>query len=248
MTDEPQPKEKEATIGLPLLAKVQQALKVDKSLKNEFAGFNYRNAEQILEAVKPLLGKSVITLDDTIKEVGGRIYVEAAATFFGADGKNVRVTAYAREQDQKKGMDEAQVTGSASSYARKYALCGLLAISAGDDVDAHDNRDEGQRPKLANPYHAANVNRSATVVSGRNAAPDASDKQKNFYRSLVAKAGLQPNNAWVATAKIDEMKQVIDGLLAGKGDLSHQFTPEQTELLPDAPASSDEIDLSGIDF
>lgn len=134
-----------------LLNKIQRELKVPKSQFNAFAKYNYRNCEDILEAVKPLLGEGTLTLSDEIVQLGERFYVKATATLHepavlkeGGDPKVVffqptSVTAYAREALDKKGMDEAQITGAASSYARKYALCGLFAIDDGEDADKEDN-------------------------------------------------------------------------------------------------------------
>lgn len=117
------------------LEAIQKSLKAPKGQMNKFGGYRYRSCEDILEAVKPLLNGAVVTLSDTIREVGGRVYVEAEATFI--DGENsVTVTAYAREAETKKGMDESQITGAASSYARKYALNGLFLIDDTKDADA----------------------------------------------------------------------------------------------------------------
>jgi len=113
------------------LSEVQQQLKAPKSQMNKFGGYRYRSCEDILTAVKPLLGDEPLTLSDEMVEVGGRVYVRATATYAG-----VSVTAYAREAEVKKGMDTAQITGSASSYARKYALNGLFAIDDTRDADA----------------------------------------------------------------------------------------------------------------
>lgn len=121
------------------LQSIQQELKAPKGQYNSFGKYKYRSAEDILEAVKPLLGKhdAQLTLSDTIKEIGGRVYVEATATF--TDGTDtVTVTAYAREPDEKKGMDPSQVTGTASSYARKYALNGLFLIDDTKDADTDE--------------------------------------------------------------------------------------------------------------
>ena len=116
------------------LIKIQQELKAPKNQKNSFGGYVYRSCEDILEAVKPLLGDSLLTLSDDIVEVGGWIYVKATATF--TDGtKSISVTAFARETETKKGMDASQITGSASSYARKYALNGLFLIDDTKDAD-----------------------------------------------------------------------------------------------------------------
>lgn len=130
--------ETEWTPTLPAkLVNIQAELKAPKGQYNSFGGYKYRSCEDILEAVKPLLRTFglYITISDTIEEVGGRIYVKATATI--SDGENqISTTAYAREAETKKGMDESQVTGTASSYARKYALNGLLAIDDTKDADA----------------------------------------------------------------------------------------------------------------
>lgn len=126
------------------LAAVQQEVKAPKNQKNTHLKFNYRSAEGILEAVKPILQKygATICLSDEIVEKNGRTYVMATAVFLDPDkdGKAIQVTAYAREADSKPGLDVAQVTGSASSYARKYALNGLLLLDdAKQDPDTEEN-------------------------------------------------------------------------------------------------------------
>lgn len=123
------------------LAAVQQELKAPKDKKNTFGGYTYRSAEGILEAVKPVLKKydSSIILFDTIEATGGRIYVKATAQFVDTkEGSQISVTAYAREAETKRGMDESQITGTASSYARKYALNGLLLIDDTKDADTDE--------------------------------------------------------------------------------------------------------------
>lgn len=121
------------------LSKIQKELKAPKNQRNEFANFNYRSCEDILEAVKPLLNGLVLTIHDEIVHIDGRWYVKATARLW--DGKDVcEVSAYAREADKKTGMDAAQVTGATSSYARKYALNGLFAIDDTKDADTQDNR------------------------------------------------------------------------------------------------------------
>lgn len=132
------------------LQNIQQELKAPKSQLNKFGGYNYRSAEDILEAVKPLLAKhkAQLVLTDEIVEVGGRVYVRARAEF--TDGKEaVAVTAYAREPEEKKGMDASQITGTASSYARKYALNGLFLIDDTKDADTDEFRQQTtqQQPK-----------------------------------------------------------------------------------------------------
>lgn len=123
------------------VAKIQQELKAPKNQINKFGGYKYRSCEDILEAVKPLLGELVLTVRDDIVEVGGRVYIKATATI--TDGTNkIENTAFAREAESKKGMDESQITGASSSYARKYALNGLLCIDDTKDADATNTHDE----------------------------------------------------------------------------------------------------------
>lgn len=121
------------------LHEIQQKLKAPKSQFNAFGKYNYRNCEDILEALKPLLGDSVLTLSDEIVQVGERYYVKATAEFRMQGDTFMSATAYARESDDKKGMDAAQITGAASSYARKYALNGLFLIDDTKDADHEDN-------------------------------------------------------------------------------------------------------------
>lgn len=119
---------------------IQSELKAPKGQYNSFGKYNYRSCEDILEGVKPLLAKHglVLTIQDGIELIGDRYYVKATATI--TDGKeNVSTSAYARESLDKKGMDASQVTGATSSYARKYALNGLLAIDDTKDADTMDN-------------------------------------------------------------------------------------------------------------
>lgn len=129
------------------LIKIQHQLKAPKGQMNKFGGYKYRSCEDILEALKPLLAENncYVTINDTIELIGDRVYVKAVATI--ANGKeSVSAQAYAREAQSKKGMDEAQVTGSASSYARKYALNGLFAIDDTKDSDATNTH--GSRQQL----------------------------------------------------------------------------------------------------
>lgn len=125
------------------LIKIQNELKAPKNQRNNFGNYNYRNAEDILEAVKPLLfaNKCSLILTDTIELIGTRYYVKATARF--SNGKDaLEVTAYAREEETKKGMDGSQITGASSSYARKYALNGLFLIDDTKDSDATNKHDK----------------------------------------------------------------------------------------------------------
>lgn len=136
------------------LAKVQQALKAPKDQRNNFGNYNYRSCEGILEAVKPLLAKNelALTLSDEMVEVGSRVYVKATATVYKTGANvpveidRVSVSAYAREEEVKKGMDSSQITGAASSYARKYALNGLFCIDDNRDSDATNTHGKDDTP------------------------------------------------------------------------------------------------------
>ena len=119
---------------------IQHKLKAPKGQYNSFGKYNYRSCEDILEGVKPLLKEHNLALliDDEIVQIGERYYVKATAKI--TDGREfVSATAYAREPDIKKGMDESQITGATSSYARKYALNALLCIDDTKDADTMDN-------------------------------------------------------------------------------------------------------------
>lgn len=120
------------------LIAIQSELKAPKSQFNKFGGYKYRKAEDILEAVKPLLNKQkcTLTITDDIVMVGNRIYVKATATIKSEKGECEATTGWAREEETKKGMDGSQITGASSSYARKYALNGLFAIDDNQDSDA----------------------------------------------------------------------------------------------------------------
>lgn len=123
------------------LITIQSELKAPKTQVNNFGGYKYRKAEDILEAVKPLLAKQkcTLTITDDIVMVGNRIYVKATATIKNEKGEVETSTGLAREEESKKGMDASQITGASSSYARKYALNGLLAIDDNADSDTTNN-------------------------------------------------------------------------------------------------------------
>lgn len=130
------------------LVKIQNELKAPKSKFNKFGGFHYRSAEDIQAAVKPLLQKYNLnlTISDCIEEIGGRVYVKSICILQKESGEVVAdVAAYARETEEKKGMDVSQITGSASSYARKYALAGMFLC---DDVPDADSKEEQKESKL----------------------------------------------------------------------------------------------------
>ena len=136
------------------LINIQADLKAPKNQRNSFGGYNYRSAEDILEAVKPILKKEKCTLiiSDEIVSIADRVYVKATAILKNEKGETEITSAYAREPISKKGQDESQVTGAASSYARKYALNGLFCIDDTKDADALNvNKEYTQQPQVQQP-------------------------------------------------------------------------------------------------
>ena len=133
------------------LMKVQSKLKAPKGQYNSFGKYSYRSCEDILEALKPLLAEveAIVNVSDEVKLIGDRFYVEATAMFLDCEtGDSVVARASAREDETKKGMDLAQVTGSVSSYARKYALNGLFAIDDNKDSDATNTHNKDIKPNM----------------------------------------------------------------------------------------------------
>jgi len=132
-----------------VLSKIQKEMKAPKSQFNAFGKYKYRSCEDILEAVKPFLNGTVLYISDEMVLIGERYYIKATATLRNGD-EAVSVTAYAREEAEKKGMDSSQITGAASSYARKYALNGLFLIDDTKDSDATNEHGKGagdEKPK-----------------------------------------------------------------------------------------------------
>lgn len=158
---------------------IQSELKAPKSQFNKFGGYKYRKAEDILEAVKPLLNKQkcTLTITDDIVMVGNRIYVKATATIKNEKGEYETTTGWAREEETKKGMDGSQITGASSSYARKYALNGLFAIDDNADSDTTNDgqhqeakqQTQTQQPAAQQPassqYHPSDLNEGLGYLS-----------------------------------------------------------------------------------
>lgn len=160
------------------LMQIQTEIKAPKNLYNSFGKYSYRNAESICEAVKPFLEefKCSLVLEDEIVEVGGRVYVKATATLMDNEGDSISVSAYAREPFEKKGMDDSQITGATSSYARKYALNGLFLLDDTKDADSEE-------------YHVQQAKADAPKTSAE-ANDKCSDKQVKFIESLISKKGM----------------------------------------------------------
>lgn len=173
------------------LLKVQTELKAPKKRHNGFADYNYRSCEDILESAKPLLKEvgAVILLKDRVEEIAGRWYIVATAVFVDAtNGERVEVEASARETAARPKFDDAQLTGAASSYARKYALSGLLGVDDGADVDA--------LPDSGNNGHASGAGKAA---AGPKKSLDA-DGQKKSSAAAAPKTAPAPRPAKQAAA------------------------------------------------
>ncbi len=186
---------------------IQTKLKAPKNLFNKFGNYKYRNAEGILEAVKPLLAeyKCYLTIKDDITLVGDRYYVKATATLVDceSDGE-VSNNALAREEAEKKGQDSSQTTGSASSYARKYALNGLFLLDDTKDADTDEVHEE-TTPKAEKPK--SNANKESTQEPD---APKATAKQIGDMKAYALKLGVDINKLLEAVkrSRLEELTTV----------------------------------------
>jgi hypothetical protein len=160
---------------------IQTTLNAPKNLYNSFGKYSYRNLEGILSGIKPLLKETgcTFTLSDTMVEVGGRVYVEAEATIHFADD-SLSVRGYAREEENKKGMDSSQLTGSTSSYARKYAANGLFAIDDTIDADGYNTHDK----EVVKPSKESKPSTKATI-SNIEAVKNMMEKDKDATIKLL---------------------------------------------------------------
>lgn len=168
------------------LMRIQTELKAPKNQFNSFGKYNYRSQEDILEALKPLLEKhkAAINISDEITLIGVRYYVKATATLIDIEKEDkVEVSAYAREDETKKGMDLSQLTGSTSSYARKYALNGLFAIDDTKDSNYTNKHDAGAKDKPK-----ANVDEDKQAIVDGSLA---TDKQLRMLYALTKEKGFE---------------------------------------------------------
>ena len=172
------------------LANVQHELKCNKSLYNSFGKYSYRSTELIMEAVKPLLFSNdlCLTITDSIELIGDRFYIKATATIYNKEGEQISTTAYAREEEGKKGMDASQVTGSTSSYARKYALNGLLAIDDTKDADTTNTHGVTSDSKTTSTNSKANnTTNTYKLTEGQIKRLYAIGYKKGYSRDYMAK-------------------------------------------------------------
>ena len=195
---------------------IQQTLKSPKDFRNGFGKYNYRTCSAILEAVKPLLGPATLIVSDELVLIGERYYIKAIATYSNKDeGETFTATAYAREPLDKKGMDEAQITGASSTYARKAALSGLFAIDdSSNDPDATNTHGQApNKPSAGRSRGQATNNQVAAKKpaeglksgSGTDAALKAAQQQAKAARQAYINAtGANP-------ADVDAALQTVKG-------------------------------------
>nr|DAR59693.1 MAG TPA: ERF superfamily protein [Bacteriophage sp.] len=178
------------------LIAIQSELKVPKSQFNKFGGYKYRKAEDILEAVKPLLNKQkcTLTITDDIVMVGNRIYVKATATIKNEKGECDTTTGWAREEESKKGMDGSQITGASSSYARKYALNGLFAI---DDNADSDTTYDGQHQAAQQQTQTQQPTAQPSQAAKQQASPQFHPNDLNEGLAYLSRCVSKDNLIWV---------------------------------------------------
>ena len=193
------------------LSTVQQHLKAPKGQRNSFGNYSYRSAEDILEAVKPLLFEHglVMTISDSIVNLGDRYYVEATVTVQNATD-SLQVTGMAREAEDKKGMDAAQITGAASSYARKYALNGMFDIDDTKDADTNEHHRATTAPKAPQATPAPKGD-DETLRRAKKAINEELERQ-GITASAAKKAKIVSIIKKSTIDTIDDCEAVADGL------------------------------------
>lgn len=205
------------------LSAVQQELKAPKNRRNTFGKYNYRSCEDILEAVKPILAnhKTTLIITDDVIEVGGKVYIQATVRFVDLEerGDTITVNAFARESVDKKGMDDAQITGTSSSYARKYALNGLFLIDDVKDSDSDEYKEESdqksktsaKKPKDSVLDEYVNAGQLETLNMLLKKAEITEDKFREIYN--IATMPEFPANKYE-----DAVKKLEAAIKAKKGD------------------------------
>lgn len=184
------------------LASIQTSIKAPKNLKNDYGNYKYRNAESILEAVKPYLTSLglYLTLHDSIEQVGERYYVKATAKLTDIEtSESIEVSAYARESEKRSGMDDSQLTGSTSSYARKYALNGLFLLDDTKDADTNEYHEEVKKSEEQKIEEiTAELKELYSKTTGKNFdkwVKDCGGVSMNNYMSMKATLMKQINDA-----------------------------------------------------
>lgn len=202
---------------------IQSELKAPKSQFNKFGGYKYRKAEDILEAVKPLLNKQkcTLTITDDIVMVGNRIYVKATATIKNEKGEFETTTGWAREEETKKGMDGSQITGASSSYARKYALNGLFAI---DDNADSDTTNDGQHQAAQQQTQTQHPTAQVAQAAQQPATPQYHTNDLNEGLAYLSRCVNKDNLVWVVQTykPLTASPQFMQAVSAKKKELGLQ--------------------------
>lgn len=201
------------------LIEVQNKLKAPKSQYNSFGKYNYRNAEDILEAVKPILENvgATIFIKDSIELIGDRFYVKATVNFVDIEsGNTIEASALARESEEKKGMDSAQVTGATSSYARKYALNGLLLIDDTKDND-HDSMHQTDNKEPKKEENKPNYdNKEKDEVIQKIVAKIGNDSERKKKIIDMMKQKYEKTYSDFKYYKLDQLQAVLKAVLEDK--------------------------------
>ena len=182
------------------LLKIQSSINVPKNQFNKFGNYNYRSCEDILSALKPLLaeGRCTVTVNDSLVFIGDRYYIKATVTLIDCEsGESISNESYAREEESKKGMDSSQITGTASSYARKYALNGLLLLDDIKDADTNENHQQGQNK---------NTNKGQQQNQNENTNKGQQQNQNGRQKKLIDKKTLEALRKQFKENKVDEAK------------------------------------------
>lgn len=183
------------------LNKVQTELKANKSQYNSFGKYSYRSCEDILESLKPLLLKyeAIVSITDNVELIGDRYYIKATVLFIDAEtGQKIEASAFAREDESKKGMDSSQITGSVSSYARKYALNGLFAIDDNKDSDSTNTHGKD----------TTTPNNNTTAPNNNTTAPNSNTSAPNYNNNTTTKTPSIPQiKRFWALLKISKMSK-----------------------------------------
>ena len=210
------------------LVEIQQTLKAPKGQYNDFSKFYYRSCEDILEAVKPLLKGLSLILQDDMVNIGAFNYVKATVELRDGSGEVWSASAFARESIDRKGMDDAQITGSASSYARKYALNGLFAIDDTKDADSMDNTKK--------------VARTAPQGQGSVASADEMEKsgldkdfQEHDYPDWIKRTST--GSTFATDKQVNLIQRLLKGKAQSEEDLKLKYKVENINALPLLQAS-----------
>lgn len=208
------------------LLHIQQNLKAPKNRRASFggkAGYNYRSCEDILNAAKPLLidAKCILTISDEIVIIGEASFVKAKAVVIDTEGTGtISTTAYAQIATDKKGMDVAQMTGSASSYARKYALNGLFAIDDSEDIDSIDHSDKKTTTRAAKPQATAQEEPKEEAAPGIISTAQAkrmyaiSGGDADLCKKVIARYGYKSSKE----VKWEDYEAICDEIVEARGE------------------------------